>query len=370
MAFDEVQFPTNISRGARGGPRRKTQIAALASGDEERNASWLNSRRQYDIAYGVRNADALATVVAFFEARNGMLYGFRFKDWSDYKSCAPSGTPNGNDQTLGSGNGVQATFQLSKAYTSGGRTYQRAITKPVAGSVLVNLVTPQGAELLSNWDNPRGAGWSNTGATGANNAATFGAFVNAYDIGVTGAGLRQQRTAASVTAGTTYRVSAWIKQGTSSQARLNIRCQPGNLDSDIRGTYAAPAIVGTAGGAVSNVTSTDLGGGVWLWTFDVVIGAGFTTALIGVGNVTSGQTVTILGASIRTPEAFSAASGVTINTATGIVTFSSPPLAGAVVKAGFEFDVPVRFDTDMLDVALDFERLGSITSIPLIEVRK
>ena len=43
---------------------------------------------------------------------------------------------------------------------------------------------------------------------------------------------------------------------------------------------------------------------------------------------------------------------------------------GVVVKAGFEFDVPVRFDTDMLDVTLDFERLGSITSIPLIEVRK
>ena len=37
-----------------------------------------NSRREYDVAYGVRNADALAAVVAFFEARNGMLYGFRF----------------------------------------------------------------------------------------------------------------------------------------------------------------------------------------------------------------------------------------------------------------------------------------------------
>ena len=52
------------------------------------------------------------------------------------------------------------------------------------------------------------------------------------------------------------------------------------------------------------------------------------------------------------------------------VTFAAPPGAGVVVAAGFEFDVPVRFDTDMLDVTLDFERLGSITSIPLIEVRK
>ncbi len=34
------------------------------------------------------------------------------------------------------------------------------------------------------------------------------------------------------------------------------------------------------------------------------------------------------------------------------------------------FDVPVRFDTDALDVTLDLERLGSITSIPLLELRR
>ena len=82
MAFHEVRFPDNISRGARGGPERRTQIVELASGDEERNASWANSRRRYDVAYGIRRADDLATVVAFFEARNGRLHGFRFKDWT------------------------------------------------------------------------------------------------------------------------------------------------------------------------------------------------------------------------------------------------------------------------------------------------
>ena len=40
------------------------------------------------------------------------------------------------------------------------------------------------------------------------------------------------------------------------------------------------------------------------------------------------------------------------------------------VRAGFEFDVPVRFDSDTLDVILDIERLGSITSIPLVEIRR
>ena len=59
-----------------------------------------------------------------------------------------------------------------------------------------------------------------------------------------------------------------------------------------------------------------------------------------------------------------------MDTTTGVVTFTSPPGNGVIIRAGFEFDVPVRFDTDMLDVTLDIERLGSITSIPLLEIRR
>ena len=62
-------------------------------------------------------------------------------------------------------------------------------------------------------------------------------------------------------------------------------------------------------------------------------------------------------------------SGWSVDTTRGVVTFTTAPAAGAAVTAGFEFDVPVRFDTDALDVTLDLERLGSITSIPLIELR-
>jgi len=63
-------------------------------------------------------------------------------------------------------------------------------------------------------------------------------------------------------------------------------------------------------------------------------------------------------------------SGWSVDTATGVVTFSAAPGAGVAITAGFEFDVPVRFDTDVLDVTLDLERLGSITSIPLLELRR
>ncbi|ATX65517.1 DUF2460 domain-containing protein [Roseinatronobacter bogoriensis] len=208
MSFHEVRFPDAISRGARGGPERRTQIVELGSGIEERNASWANSRRRYDVAYGIRRADDLAAVVAFFEARNGRLHGFRFKDWSDYKSCAPSQLPGPLDQPIGTGNGSVTSFALLKRYTSGDQNWTRAITKPVAGSVRLAL---GGVEQVSGWS---------------------------------------------------------------------------------------------------------------------------------------------------------------VDTTTGVVTFGTAPAAGIAITAGFEFDVPVRFDSDTLDVTLDIERLGSITSIPLLEIRR
>ncbi|MCB2111639.1 MAG: DUF2460 domain-containing protein [Rhodobacteraceae bacterium] len=208
MAFHEVRFPDDISRGARGGPERRTQIVELASGDEERNASWANSRRRYDVAYGIRRADDLTAVVAFFEARNGRLHGFRFKDWGDYKSGMPSAAISPTDQGIGTGDGTTTAFQLVKRYASGSQTWARTITKLVAGTVRVAL---DGAEQIGGWS---------------------------------------------------------------------------------------------------------------------------------------------------------------VDMTTGVVTFDSTPAEGVTVTAGFAFDVPVRFDTDALDVTLDLERLGSITSIPLLEIRR
>lgn len=58
----------------------------------------------------------------------------------------------------------------------------------------------------------------------------------------------------------------------------------------------------------------------------------------------------------------------TTDHATGLVTFAQPPAAGAAVTAGYLFDVPVRFDTDRLVVALAAFSAGEVPSIPLIEV--
>jgi uncharacterized protein (TIGR02217 family) len=207
MAFDEVRFPDNISRGARGGPERRTRIVELASGREERNSPWAGSRRRYDASYGVRRADDLASVIAFYEARMARLRGFRWKDWADYKSCLPSAAVGSTDQLIGQGDGTATAFQLSKTYSSGLQSYVRTINKPVAGTVLIAV-----------------------------------------------------------------------------------------------------------GGVVQS-------------------------------------------------------SGWLVDTTTGVITFAVAPANGASITAGFEFDVPVRFDSDLMDVNLDIERLGSITSIPLVEIK-
>jgi uncharacterized protein (TIGR02217 family) len=54
--------------------------------------------------------------------------------------------------------------------------------------------------------------------------------------------------------------------------------------------------------------------------------------------------------------------------ATGIVTFVQPPPAGAAITAGFDFDVPVRFDADELDIDLSAFEAGEIPKIPLVEI--
>ena len=208
MSFDDVRFPMAISLGATGGPERRTDVVLTASGREERNARWANSRRKYNVGYGLRSLDDIQAVVLFFEERMGRLHAFRFKDHADFKSCAASGAITATDQQIGAGDGDTASFQLTKTYGQTPRAYVRTIAAPVAGSVKI---------------------------------------------------------------------------------------------------------------AVNGTASTHF----------------------------------------------------TVNTSTGLVTFDAGfiPATGAIITAGFEFDVPVRFDTDELAINLSHFQSGEIPHIPLIEVR-
>ena len=143
-AFHEILFPLDIALGSAGGPERRTEIVALASGREERKARWAHSRRRYDAGYGVKTFEALSQVIAFFEERRGMLHGFRWRDRLDHASAAPGVPVTALDQTIGAGDGETATFQLVKTYGGAFAPYARPIVKPVSGSVRIAV---DGVEL-------------------------------------------------------------------------------------------------------------------------------------------------------------------------------------------------------------------------------
>lgn len=87
----------------------------------------------------MRSLDDLETLIAFFEARRGQLHGFRWKDWSDFKSCTPSHDVGFKDQIIGQGDGATTEFALIKSYSSGAQQYIRPISKPVAGTVRIGI---------------------------------------------------------------------------------------------------------------------------------------------------------------------------------------------------------------------------------------
>jgi uncharacterized protein (TIGR02217 family) len=135
--FHEVRFPLDISLRGSGGPERKTDIVTLGSGREQRNARWARSRRRYEAGYGVKTLAALSSVIAFFEERRGRLYGFRWRDRSDYSSALPGASVTPLDQPIGQGDGAKAAFQLTKTYGSAFAPFAREIVKPVADTVRV-----------------------------------------------------------------------------------------------------------------------------------------------------------------------------------------------------------------------------------------
>jgi uncharacterized protein (TIGR02217 family) len=137
MSFHDVLFPQRLAFGSVGGPERRTDIVTLASGYEERNTPWAASRRRYNAGYALSSLADIHALIGFFEARQGRLHAFRFRDAADWKSCAPDAAPLTTDQAIGTGDGTTTTFQLVKSYVSGAQSYSRTVTKPVTGTVRV-----------------------------------------------------------------------------------------------------------------------------------------------------------------------------------------------------------------------------------------
>ena len=148
QAFDDIVFPLGIGREASLSPTFSTQIVESPSGHERRSSDWADARLSFDAGPGVRSEADIATLIGFFRARRGAARGFRFSDPYDDRSGAPGQAPGPIDQRLGVGDGVQASFQLTRYYGAGEDAQARIITRPVAGTI---RVAADGVELTSGW---------------------------------------------------------------------------------------------------------------------------------------------------------------------------------------------------------------------------
>lgn len=95
-------------------------------------------------------------------------------------------------------------------------------------------------------------------------------------------------------------------------------------------------------------------------------GSAFAPYARGIGKPVDGSVrVAVADEEVAAGEAF------TCDATTGVVTFLAGhiPPTGAAITAGFSFDVPVRFDTDYLEVDLATFAAGAIPKIPLVEIR-
>lgn len=137
--FHNVRLPEDFENGAEGGLGFRTSIVQMKSGREQRNIEWQDARGEWTIGYGVQYEEDINELFEFFMARFGRAHSFRFKDLADYSALA---------QPLGTGDGVETEFQLIRRYSSGGYNYDRTITKPVTGTV---VVYGDAVEITSGW---------------------------------------------------------------------------------------------------------------------------------------------------------------------------------------------------------------------------
>jgi uncharacterized protein (TIGR02217 family) len=209
MDFLETpRFPDDIALGSKGGSGYSTGVVRLRSGAEQRNVRRPRQGKRWNVGSGIKLEEDVYDFQVFFDALKGMAVGFRFKDWTDYRSRGldPTQQVAATDQVIATGDALETEFQLIKTYTKGAFSTVRKIFKLVAATPRVAL---DGVEQMSGWS-------------------------------------------------------------------------------------------------------------------------------------------------------------VDVNT--GILTFSSPPAGGAVISAGYEFDTPVRFDTDFLEVTLEMLNANEIPNIPVIEL--
>lgn len=128
--IETPRFDADISFGSKGGPGFKTNVFVGESPAETRTQNWTYSRGRWELSQEVRDLADMDVIRSFFYNAYGKARGFRFKDWSDYTLT---------DEVIGTGDGSNRVFNITKEYGSGTYLYTRRIFKPVSGTLSVKV---------------------------------------------------------------------------------------------------------------------------------------------------------------------------------------------------------------------------------------
>lgn len=155
MAFYEQRLDLGINYGATFGPRFNTAILTQSDGQEQRRALWSQPLIVAQIGDRRVKESKLLDLIAFHATVKGAFDGFRLRDWSDYKAI---------NQTVGTGNGTEQSWQLVKRYSISTATVTRPITKPIAAGFQVFV---DGTPTATGWSLDTTTGILYTELTGA-----------------------------------------------------------------------------------------------------------------------------------------------------------------------------------------------------------
>jgi uncharacterized protein (TIGR02217 family) len=407
-----ARLPDNVMKGARGGPTFSTARLTGFSGIEQRIINFEQSVNSYTLGYGL-NKTTWPLVLALFYAQLGGAFGFGLKDWGECQIA---------NQAIGTGDGATKNFQLVKVYATATRSYTRIITLLHSSTlvVMVNGIVSSSYTLM-----PGGIiSFASAPAGGAAITASCDFDIQvAFDASSDHLEIQQQL----IDTGQIPVINLKeIPPTATGLAIMNVLSAPAgnvdpthlpeNVEKAARGgpTFSTTRLISTSGKPFlranypQSVNSYTVGYTASAATWPTIqamfyaqMGGGFGFTFrdwsdysvinqhIGVGDgVTRNFQLVRLyddgprryGRYVTLPRAGTLT--ITVNgtptfsftlLAGGVISFTSAPANNAVIAASFEFDLPMGFKDDHLDVTIQPgsaapSNVAQIAAINLIEI--
>ena len=408
--FHDALLDQYISYGCKLKLKFQTFIVRMRQGHEERIGEWQDPLWTFDITPALRDQADLDYLIAFFRARNGPEFIFKFLNPLDFQV---------QNQLFGVGDGVTTEFQLSRRYATGipgdGLYYVRPIVLPALGTLVYDngavvaeglyVVCPLGGTIV--FVTPPGPGhvltWSGMYYTPVRFLTNrIYSVVEHYEhfedqimlieerLGATAPVSPEEESpdfvdvcfpalyAQRATMGPDMDVVTITSDSGGTSRTLQFK--EAKIRFTVEETEQSQAVMQTLlaffynrkgrlyGFRARDITDFQLlseptqqsADGVRT-TFQLVkrYPSGAQTDVRTITKPCSDLVISVGGVPATPPPS--------INFSTGIVTFASPPAAGAVITCTGTFDVPVRFDSDEVVFSIQGFESYNLEAIGLLE---